>query len=129
MRTLSYTRGVFVPVIYGYRCAYGHEIDVDAPAGNAPRWVRCCCLANATRDYSGVRFASDDQFRRAWLSDKIGHELGRQERTLDPLAPKDKFEARHVADATGRVYIGDDTSMLKPASQRAIERGKGKARI
>ncbi len=84
------------------------------------------CLTKLTRDYSSISFRNDDPFRRAWLSDGLTHELARRRRPLDPLAPKDRFEAKAIEEKTGRRYIGDDISSLKPASQRAILNGERK---
>jgi hypothetical protein len=67
-----------------------------------------------------VRFSNDDPFRRAHLGTAIDQALQKRGRGLDPLAPKDKFEARHIERATGRRYIGDDASSLNPRAQRAV---------
>lgn len=113
---------------YGYRCESGHAVDVEAPMGEAPTSAVCACGRSARRDYSGVQIMNDDPWRRAWLSPKTTRALEQQNRPLDPLAPKDKFERRAVERATGRNYIGDDASGLRPSVQKAISAHEDKRR-
>lgn len=109
-------------MIYGYRCTpCGRPFEADFPRGEAAPHVRCTtCSGEARRDYSGVGFKTDDEFRRGYLSSSLEKNLAEQGRPLDPLAPKDKFEARRIEAATGRRYIGNDISGLRKVSQDAI---------
>lgn len=119
---------------YSFRCPNGDAFEAYAPFDDV--WAICPQHGvGGIRDYA-ADFASqstvcDDHIRRAYNGSAIDHALATQGRPLDPLAPKDKFEARHVEKATGRVYIGDDISKLRPISQKAIlngERQSGQAR-
>jgi hypothetical protein len=114
---------------YVYRCPEHRKtaIEVTAPIGKAPTTIVCPvhrCGTASPRDM-GAEFETqyvknDDPFRKAWLSDGMTHELAKQKRPLDPLAPKDKHEAKHVAKATGRIYIGDDVSKLSERGRNAV---------
>ena len=102
-----------------------HEVLTLAPMHDAPS--HAVCLEHATRcarDYSSVRQKSSDPIRDGWLSSKLEHNLAEQGRPLDPLAPKDRFEAKRVRERTGRVYFGDDDSQLSPAAHKAIAKGR-----
>ena len=65
----------------------------------------------------------DDPIRRAFNGAKIDHNLAEQQRPLDPLAPKDKFDARRLERETGRIYIGDSRDGLSKAATKALEKG------
>lgn len=119
---------------YAFICSNGCVFEATAPAKDDGQWPEVAGQANcpthglpAQRDYR-LEFLSqssvcDDDIRRSWLGSEIDRNLQAQGRPLDPLAPKDKFEAKHVEKALGRVHIGNDTSTLRPISQRAIENG------
>lgn len=120
---------------YTYRCGHGHTSEKRFPIGEAPSCTACRvdgCRGKATRDLfadlQSVQIQNDDPWRRAWLSPKTARALSEQNRPMDPLAPKDKFERRHVERATGRNYIGDDASGLRPNVQKAIAAHEEKRR-
>lgn len=114
---------------YSFRDPNGHAFEAYAPFDD--QWaVSPCCGLGGVRDYA-ADFASqaslcDDTIRRAYNGSAIDHALATQGRPLDPLAPRDKFEARHVEKATGRVYVGDDVSRMSPKAQRAVMNGERK---
>jgi hypothetical protein len=119
---------------YAFTCPNGCAFEANAPAKDDGLWPEVAGVATCPqhgipgqRDYA-TEFASqgtvcDDEIRRAYLGSKIDFNLQAQGRPLDPLAPRDRFEAKHVERALGRIHIGDDYSMLRPNAQRAIERG------
>ena len=116
---------------YAWFCANGHSFDgwhyfENEPPLEIPTCSECG-IPPAKRDYRSEFLSQgtvcDDDIRRAYLGSEIDRNLQAQGRPLDPLAPHDKFEAKHVEKALGRVHIGNDYSMLRPISQRAIERG------
>jgi hypothetical protein len=80
-----------------------------------------CASKIFKRDYSSIAIAGNDPIRKGYLDSKLESNLALQGRPLDPLAPKDKFEAEHVRRETGRVYFGNDTSKLNPKSRKLIE--------
>lgn len=116
---------------YIYDCERGHAFDVYAPSPvpefacprhsglNDPVYGR----RNLAAELATQSLICDDHIRKAYNGAKIDHNLALQGRPLDPLAPRDKFEARHVEAATGRVYIGDDISGMSKSAQRAILNG------
>lgn len=113
-------------MIFAFRCREClTPCDYMCARKDVPTEVACeACGGTAGRDWSTVTVRGDDPFRKSWLSDGLSQKLSEQQRPLDPLAPKDKFEAKHVQEATGRIYIGDDISKLKPSSQAAIIKGQ-----
>ena len=105
------------------RCRAWHFTVVAQQS--APAQCLCGLPAFPVKDYSGISVMSNDPWRAAWLNDqKMSTRLEAQQRQLDPLTPKDKFEKRAIEAQTGRIYIGDDMSALKPSSRRAIEKAK-----
>lgn len=84
------------------------------------------CERDFAYDIQTVDVICDDRIRKAYNSAKIEHQLAEQQRPLDPFTPRDKFEARHIEEATGRVYIGEDRSGLSEKAQRALEKGDRK---
>lgn len=114
---------------YTFVCPNGSLFEARTSSDDI--WATCPCHgvpgkrdlhADLVQQYVNC----DDHIRRAFNGSKIDHALSAQGRPLDPMAPKDKFEAKHIEKATGRVYCGDDISGLRPISQRAILHGKGK---
>ena len=111
---------------YAFTCPNGTPYEAYSDAKD--QWAPCpCCGVAGPRNYRAEFLSQstlcDDDIRRAYLSSAIDRNLQAQGRPLDPMAPHDRFEARHVEKALGRVHIGDDYSMLRPNAQRAIERG------
>lgn len=93
--------------------------------GSAPPIVECeDCGRQARRLYTSVHIDNGDDIRKAWLSSQTESNLAKQGRPMDPLAPKDRIEARHVQKATGRIYIGNRTEGMTPRAQAAIEAGR-----
>lgn len=118
-------------MIYAYQCRSGHlcdPIERDFKMGDAPPSVACACGSQAKRDYGTTRLNRNDPYRDYWLSSKADHEMARQGRPLDPLAPKDMFEKRRIEAATDRRYIGDDTESLTTKGQKAVAKWKDKAK-
>ena|SRR5271166_1337474 len=72
--------------------------------------------------YEPPMLISSDPFRKAWLSSDIEFNLQKQGRSIDPMAPKDKFDALRIREETGRIYIGDDTEGLSKKGRAAINR-------
>lgn len=127
---------------YAYRCERHthkgrvvheeHCFELVFSIGTAPDEVICPDRGRgfARRDLGAelqtISIRGDDPIRKAWLGSDIDKNLQEQQRAIDPMAPKDKFEAKHVHEKTGRIYIGDDISSLSPAGQRAILNGERK---
>jgi hypothetical protein len=121
--------------VYAFRCKVHGAVEAQFPIGTAPLFTTCfsqegphVCGLRVERDFE-TEFAtqsvvSDDEFRKAWLSTDIDRNLQEQCRPIDPLAPKDKFEAKHVRSRTGRVYFGNDDSKLGHKARRAIDKGR-----
>ena len=115
---------------YSWRCPNGTQFEQYAPFRyDGEHEPECpCCGVPAARDlYADLRsqlVVCDDPIRKAWLGSQIDRNLQAQGRPLDPLAPKDRFEARHVEKALGRVHVGNDVSGMRPISQRAIMNGE-----
>ncbi len=119
---------------YVWRCPNGCDFEKWSPAKDDGLWPPIAQVAEcpthgvpATRNYRAEFVTQmqvcDDDIRRSWLGTEIDRNLQAQGRPLDPLAPKDKFEAKAVEKALGRIHIGNDYSQLRPISQRAIENG------
>lgn len=114
---------------YLYRCRNHH---VESPVRQES--IVCDVHSGLNTDVLATRdlhaelcsqhIVNDDPFRRAYLGSALEKNLVEQQRPLDHLAPKDKFEAKAVERATGRIYIGDNTEMLSQKAQRAIAKGK-----
>jgi len=115
---------------YSWRCPNACAFEAWAPFSYEPDEAEPPCPEHGLigrrdlpADLATVRSICDDDIRRAYLGSEIDRNLAEQGRPLDPLAPRDRFEARHIEKALGRIHIGNDYSMLRPISQRAIERG------
>lgn len=113
---------------YSFECnACGVKFEAYAPFDE----IRAGCPEcgdDADRDFcadlESQSVMCDDSIRKAYLGSAIDHNLAAQGRPMDPLAPKDKFEAKHVERATGRQYIGNDVSKLSAKGQKAILNGE-----
>jgi hypothetical protein len=117
---------------YGYACELcGLQRDCDYERGDAPGQITAehfaldadtlCRSRVFKRDYSSSTVSGNDPIRKGYLDSRLEHNLAIQGRPLDPMAPKDKFEAEHVRRKTGRVYFGNDTSKLNPTSRKIVE--------
>jgi hypothetical protein len=106
--------------LYSYSCPFGpHEIDDWFPIGTAPASVPCPeHYTNCNRQYGHININSGDPFRTAWLSETKASSDGRP---VDPLAPKDKHDAKDIERATGRVYFGNDLTALSKESRAALD--------
>ena len=98
--------------------------------GKAAPQVTCFgCERQVKRDYSFTQYANFDPFRTTWLSTrKTEDRMAKQQRPLDPIAPKDIFEARDRQRTHGRIYIGDNVDMLNPTARKAIVEDAGDLR-
>ena len=111
---------------YSFSCPNGHLYEAWAPSDDI--WAECPEHGvpgprDLYADLQTIVAVCDDPIRKSWLSSQIDRNLAEQGRPLDPLAPKDKFDARNIEKATGRIAIGDDISHMRPISQRAILNG------
>lgn len=112
---------------YVFACPNRHAVEVVER--KAPEDAECPeCGIIGRRDFP-AEFATqlvvgDDPFRKSYLSSRIDHNLAAQGRPLDPVAPKDRFDLKRIEAHTGRIYIGDDISKLRPNAQRAILNGE-----
>lgn len=115
-------------MIFVYQCGRGHDLEVCA---RRPDNVVDCPLhsglntpvfaaRNLAAELRSQFVVCDDPIRRSYNGAKIDHNLAEQQRPLDPLAPKDKFDLKRIEKATGRVYCGDEISHLSPKAQKAI---------
>lgn len=112
-------------MIYAYTCSCGETTNRDFPMGQAAGYIGCGCGRTMRRDYGSANIQpTNDAFRRYHLSSKKETEQVRQKRVIE--GPRDKSEAKVWEQATGRIYIGDDTSGMSAKAQKAIAHGKGK---
>lgn len=96
--------------LYAYYCKPGtHEVEERFPMGKAPATWFCplhnhwCqrAIGNELTAASHVAMHSNDEFRKAWLSDKPQGNSFEQ-------SPRDKFEAKEMGKRLGRIYVGND---------------------
>lgn len=122
---------------YSWQCPNGSRFVEWAPFGyDGEHEPECpCCGLPSMRDlYADLRSQlplTDDPIRKAYLGTQIDRNLQEQGRALDPMTPHDKFDAKWHEKNTGRIYIGDDISQLRPNAQKAIlngERRRGQSR-
>lgn len=116
--------------VYSFRCKRGHAFEIKRPIGSDLSGTVCECGKPAERDL-GADLASmsvrcDDIWRKHFLSSRTAAEYQKQGRAPLEGTPRDKFEKRDIEKATGRIYIGDDISALKPERQKSLERQYGK---
>lgn len=117
---------------YLYECMRGgHEVEITArrpypfvecPAHSGLNTPVQCERAFA-KELASQYVLCDDPIRKAYNSSAIEHNLAAQGRPLDPIAPKDKFDLKHIEKATGRVYCGDNIGHMSPKAQKAILNG------
>jgi hypothetical protein len=124
-------------VLYSYICKRAvtdgifpmwdeHEISEFYEMGKAPDRIVCKEHdVECNRDFGALQVhPMNDEFRSYHLSMQGERAANEQGRPLDPNRPKDKFEAKEIANRTGRVYVGNDVSKLSEAGQRAIHKGE-----
>ena len=112
---------------YSFICPNAHPYEAWAPFEDIWAPSPCCGVPGQRDLYTDLRSqlsVCDDPIRKAWLGSEIDRNLQAQGRALDPMAPKDRFEAKHVEKALGRIHIGDDISKLRPNAQKAILKGE-----
>jgi hypothetical protein len=106
--------------MYEYRCI-GHTFLAQHAMGQAPAIAQCPDhLHDAQRVFCDQRFNTNDQFRSYHLSGRRDRAESHQGRSV--AGPRDNAEARDIGDATGRIYIGDDSDKLSAAGQQAVSR-------
>jgi hypothetical protein len=117
-------------MLFTYRCIgphHGepHEFDQNFAPGRAPDDLVCMKhRKKARRHFSAASMPQMkfDPFRAHHLSTRKESAQVEQQRVID--APESAQEARELGKATGRQYVGDDTSGMTKSAQRGVENQK-----
>lgn len=112
---------------YSFNCYNHGRYERNAPFSDI--WAECPhCGVPGRRDLAAdiltQHTSHNDPWRAYHLSTKKERAAQEQQRPIG--GPRDRFEKREMERATGRIYIGDDTSSLRPKSRDAIEKRRGK---
>jgi hypothetical protein len=123
-------------MLFTYQCVgyeYGREPahleEREFAIGCAPEAVWCDEHQYAAERYFGPESMPQmkfDPFRAHHLSTRKESAQVEQQRVID--APQSQQEARELGKATGREYVGDDTSGMTKAAQRGVENATRSAR-
>lgn len=105
--------------LYEFSCPDDGDFTITRSMNEAadPAWCPTC-KRRAQRVFTVPRFNENDQFRSWWKSGRGAHAF--DERAPHGYIPRDKEEAQALGRATGRIYIGDDTTSLRANAQAAI---------
>lgn len=113
---------------FTYVCPAGDHFEAAFLIGQAPESVPCvACPQSAARCYGedwDTLQLKQDPFRTFHLGAKKHAAESEQQRPIG--GPQDMVEKRAIEAATGRSYVGDDTSGMTKAARRGIEKFKSK---